>query len=144
MIVTNRAATRAAADLDGKIDAARQALAEVDAHEAHKVADPQAMAISRLTGQTEDWVRTLLHALIAILIELGSGWGLYVVFGPHKHESSMLQPYRQHLSPSNLHLNPSHHPSRLSSAGSCFLPITLDRSLRAAGRSGRTVPAGPV
>ena len=40
-------------------------------------------AIARLTGQSEERVRTGLHALVAVLLELGSGLGLYVVFGHH-------------------------------------------------------------
>jgi hypothetical protein len=80
-IVTAKAALTAAADLDHRIEAARASLSMVDEHEAHREADPQAAALARLTGQSEDGMRTALHLLIALLIELGSGMGTYIVFG---------------------------------------------------------------
>jgi hypothetical protein len=83
-IVTAQAANRVAADLDHRIEATRAALDTIDVHEAHRDADPQAKSIVRILGGTEDGVRTALHALIALLLELGSGMGLYVVFGPHR------------------------------------------------------------
>lgn len=69
--------------LDSKVAAARARLDAVDVTAATVEADPQAAAISRLTGQGEEIVRTALHALIAIILELGSGLGFYLVFGHH-------------------------------------------------------------
>jgi hypothetical protein len=85
-IITARAANRTVADLDAKIDAARRALSLVDIGAANRDADPQSVALARLTGQSEDGARTALHALIAVLLELGSGMGLYVVFGARRTE----------------------------------------------------------
>jgi hypothetical protein len=96
-LMTAKAAAKAAADLDSKIEAARAALATVDARTVNTVPDPQSAALARLTGRSEDGVRTALHALIAVLLELGSGLGLYVVFGPGHgriapHEQEQVMP----------------------------------------------------
>ena len=69
--------------MDGRIEVTRAALGRVDAGTVVKDADPQSAAIARLTGRSQDWVRTALHVLVAALLELGSGLGLYVVFGHH-------------------------------------------------------------
>ncbi|MGH7489995.1 MAG: primase-like DNA-binding domain-containing protein, partial [bacterium] len=75
--------------LDNRIDAAKAKLAEVDVVGANKEADPQSAAIARLTGQSEERVRTGLHALVAVLLELGSGLGFYVVFGHHGRQHAL-------------------------------------------------------
>jgi hypothetical protein len=81
-IVTAKAVAQAAVALDNRIEDARTALGRVDAGEASEEADPQSAALARLTGRSEDGVRTALHVLIAVLLEFGSGLGLFVVFGP--------------------------------------------------------------
>ena len=82
-IVSARAVAKAAVELDARIEAARSALGRADAGKANTDADPQSVAIARLTGRSQDWVRTALHVLVAALLELGSGLGLYIVFGHH-------------------------------------------------------------
>jgi hypothetical protein len=50
-------------------------------------ADPQANLIARLTGQDLETVQTGLMLFVALLIEIGSGFGLYVAFAywrPHQ------------------------------------------------------------
>lgn len=78
-----RASAATAPPLDAKIAAARAKLDAVDVAAATKEADPQAAALSRLSGQSQEFVRTALHGLIAVLLELGSGLGFYLVFGHH-------------------------------------------------------------
>ena len=90
-IVAAMATANAAVELDGKIEDARIALGKVDAGVVDKNADPQSAAIAKATGKSEDWVRTALHALIAAVLELGSGLGLYVVFGHHGRSREALQ-----------------------------------------------------
>jgi hypothetical protein len=90
-ISADLATSRKAAELDAKIAAAREKLGGVDVATASREADPQAAALARLVRLAvnvddkgaEDLARTALHAVIAILLELGSGLGLYVVFGHH-------------------------------------------------------------
>jgi hypothetical protein len=90
-IVAAMATAKAAADLDAKIEAARLALGKVDAGVADKDADPQSAAIAKATGKSQDSVRMVLHGLIAAVVELGSGLGLYVVFGHHGRPPEAMQ-----------------------------------------------------
>ena len=78
---TNRAATIKAADLDGKIDAAEEALAKVDVKAATMQADPQSASMAKAIGADQNLIAALSHAVFAISIELGSGVGFWLVFG---------------------------------------------------------------
>jgi hypothetical protein len=89
----DKAMTDRAADIDAKIEAARAALAKVDIKQAIKEADPQAAALvllgGRFIGEDKQKIRTLIHAILAIVLEAGSGFGLYLIFGSHavrRHE----------------------------------------------------------
>jgi hypothetical protein len=90
-ISADLAISRKATDLDARIAEARGKLEGIDAKTASREADPQAAALARLVRlvanvddkSAEDYARTALHAVIAILLELGSGLGFYVVFGHH-------------------------------------------------------------
>lgn len=80
-------ATRIAAELDGKISAARTKLEGIDLKAVNADVDAQAVALVKLVGQfvgdDHAKVRTLIHALLAIVLEFGSGLGLFLVFGSH-------------------------------------------------------------
>lgn len=86
-ISADLAAFRDRRALDQKIDEARARLDKVDIAEATKEVDPQASAIIAIVGSyigtDKDRVRSLLHALLAVVIEGGSGWGFYLTFGSH-------------------------------------------------------------
>ena len=43
-------------------------------------ADPQASVLSKITGLEVDKVQTALTIFVALLIEIGSGFGMYVAF----------------------------------------------------------------
>ena len=43
-------------------------------------ADPQASVLSKITGLAVDKVQTVLTIFVAVLIEIGSGFGMYVAF----------------------------------------------------------------
>ena len=90
-VMANHELTKQAARIDSAIEAARAKLGSIDTRVAKSEADPQAAAISRLTGGNEELVRTGLHAMIAILVELGSGLGLYLVFGHRVHAAERRQ-----------------------------------------------------
>jgi hypothetical protein len=81
MAQTNRAATVKAADLDGKIAAAEEALNNVDVKAAAIVADPQSVSMAKAIGADQNLIAALSHAVFAIAIELGSGVGFWLVFG---------------------------------------------------------------
>jgi hypothetical protein len=90
-ISVDLATSRTAAALDVQIADVRTKLEGLDVKTASREADPQAAALARLVRlvanvddkSAEDYARTALHAVIAILLELGSGLGFYVVFGHH-------------------------------------------------------------
>jgi len=80
------------ARLEGELEGAKEAGrlhhelkilgAKIDGMDLAKVmseADPQAEALSRLTGYPPETIRTGLAVLVALLVELGSGLGLWVV-----------------------------------------------------------------
>lgn len=77
------ASAKAATALDDKIAAARSRLGTQDAKVAVSEADPQAAAIAKASGLSQDTIRLGLHATLAIVLELGSGLGLFLVFGHH-------------------------------------------------------------
>jgi hypothetical protein len=77
----NRAATIRAADLDGKIAAAEDALGKVDVKTATMQADPQSVSMAKAIGADQNLIAALSHAVFAISIELGSGVGFWLVFG---------------------------------------------------------------
>jgi hypothetical protein len=83
----DKAMTDRAADIDARIDVARAELAKVDIKEAIKEADPQAAALAllggRFIGDDKQRIRTRIHAILAIVLEAGSGFGLYLIFGSH-------------------------------------------------------------
>jgi hypothetical protein len=80
-VVAAVAATKAARQLERKIEAAYAALEEVDIKAATRDADPQAGDIAHLTGIGRDTVTALLHLVLAISIEIGSGLGVWLAFG---------------------------------------------------------------
>jgi len=53
-------------------------LSGLDMEKVLRSADPQAEALARLTGSSPTGVRTALALLVAVLIELGSGLGLWL------------------------------------------------------------------
>lgn len=73
--------------IEAKIASAQTELAKVDVKEATKEADPQAAALALLVGHfigdDKERIRTAIHALLAIVLEAGSGFGFYLVFGSH-------------------------------------------------------------
>jgi hypothetical protein len=52
-------------------------------------ADPQANLIARLTGQDIETIQTALMLFVALLIEIGSGFGLYVAFAYWRPNQSL-------------------------------------------------------
>lgn len=87
-----RSTATTANDLERQIATLRGKLSASDDGKADVEADPQAAAISKLLGFDKDTVRGGLHALVAILLELGSGLGLYLVFGHHGRASERREP----------------------------------------------------
>mgnify|MGYP003375273512 CR=1 FL=1 len=85
-----------ATGLDAQITTARAKYEAIDVTAATKEADPQAAALSRLTTYNKETIRTALHGLIAVLLELGSGLGFYLVFGHHgkREQAAKTEPPR--------------------------------------------------
>jgi hypothetical protein len=69
---------REAKELQRKLDDVKLRLSKMNVADALKSVDPQAEALSRMTGLAPDTVRTGLAILIAALIELGSGLGFWL------------------------------------------------------------------
>jgi hypothetical protein len=80
-VMSDRTATKRHADLSAKIDAAESALDAVDTKKLAMDADPQAASIAKATGWSEAAIAAFSHLLFAIGIEVGSGLGLWLVFG---------------------------------------------------------------
>lgn len=75
------AVTGQAADLDQRIAVAEAALARVDGALVAKEADPQSASMAKAIGADKDLIAAISHAIFAVAIELGSGVGLWLVFG---------------------------------------------------------------
>lgn len=78
------AAAQEAEKLQGRIDELRLKLTVASSAVALASADPQAETMSRLLGQNMDLVKTGLTLMVAILVELGSALGYFVVFSAWK------------------------------------------------------------
>lgn len=77
------------AKLQTRVDEIRSQLATATTAAAVVSADPQAKALSTLSGQTMELVSTALTLMVAILVELGSSLGFYVVFSMWRlHEAA--------------------------------------------------------
>lgn len=77
------ATAKAVTVLNEQITIARAKLSGADVAKAAQDADPQAKALSVSLGVTEDQARAGVGWLAAIIIELGSGFGPFVLFGHH-------------------------------------------------------------
>lgn len=78
------AAANEAEKLQVRIDELRGQLQNASTAVAVASADPQSEVISHLSGQDQEMVKTALTVLVAILVELGSSLGYFVVFSTWK------------------------------------------------------------
>ncbi|MGE0675237.1 MAG: hypothetical protein AB7O64_19515, partial [Methylibium sp.] len=85
------ATARRADKLDAELDALRRQIAAAPERAASAESDPQMALLKQLSGLAEDYVRLALTVLVSIMVELGSGLGLYVVFG-HGHVAARQWP----------------------------------------------------
>ena len=72
------ATAKEADDLRNKLLAATAKIGGMDLSKVLRSADPQSEALAKLSGFSPESIRSALAALVAILIELGSGLGLWV------------------------------------------------------------------
>ena len=70
--------------LQGRIDAVRSKIATATSGVALAASDPQVDTLSSLSGQNKALVQTGLILMVALLVELGSSLGFYVVFANWK------------------------------------------------------------
>jgi hypothetical protein len=82
---TNKATTDKANELDGKITVAEAALRTIDLKAVSKESDPQSASMAKAIGADQNLIAALSHAAFAIAIELGSGFGFWLVFGHGRH-----------------------------------------------------------
>jgi hypothetical protein len=82
----DQATTSKADELDAQI-AAEEAI-KIDVKTAEKDVDPQAASLAKATGVSEEKIALLSHVIFAIGIEIGSGLGLWLVFGHGGREPS--------------------------------------------------------
>lgn len=75
------AVSRRAAELDDELRALREQLDSAAKGGASGEGDAQMAILRQVSGLAEDYVRLGLTLLVSIMVELGSGLGLYVVFG---------------------------------------------------------------
>ncbi|GBF28245.1 hypothetical protein MnTg02_03309 [bacterium MnTg02] len=75
------ATAKEADDLRNKLLAATAKIGGMDLSKVLRSADPQSEALAKLSGFSPENIRSALAALVAILIELGSGLGLWVATG---------------------------------------------------------------
>ncbi len=78
---TNKAVTDQAQALDARIRLSETALAAVDVKTVAKAVDPQAASIAQVMDIDEAKASLIGHWIFAIGIEIGSGLGLWLVFG---------------------------------------------------------------
>ena len=74
------ASARQAEVLETRITALKQQLAMGKGTSGLSAADPQATVLARLSGFDVETIQTALTVFIALLVEVGSGFGMYVAF----------------------------------------------------------------
>jgi hypothetical protein len=74
------ASAQEAQKLEGRIAEISAKLAKVTGGTVMAEADPQASVLARMTGMEVASVQTVLTIFVALLIEIGSGFGMYVAF----------------------------------------------------------------
>jgi hypothetical protein len=79
--LADRVATARHRELTAQIEAAEAILDTVDTKKLTVDADPQAASIAKATGWNADAIAAFSHLLFAVGIEIGSGLGLWLVFG---------------------------------------------------------------
>jgi hypothetical protein len=91
---TNKATTDRANELEAKITVAEAALNAVDLRAVSKESDPQAASMAKAIGTDQNLIAAISHAAFAIAIELGSGFGFWLVFGHGRHAHEEPKPER--------------------------------------------------
>ena len=81
VVKANKATADKAAELDTKIEAAEGALAKADTKTANTEVAAQNQNMSKASGIGEDLAALIGHTLFAISVEVGSGLGLWLLFG---------------------------------------------------------------
>ncbi|MDX2288579.1 MAG: hypothetical protein NW217_07130 [Hyphomicrobiaceae bacterium] len=73
-----------AASLEVRIAGIQEKLSGVDASSAMSEADPQAAVLAKLTGFEIEQIQLAMTLFIALLLEVGSGFGMYIAFSQWK------------------------------------------------------------
>lgn len=81
---TELATAERAAALEAEITALKAKLDQLPARAAAKATDPQVELFRELSGLSEGRIKAALAVLVCVLIELGSGLGLFVVLSLHR------------------------------------------------------------
>lgn len=87
---TELAISRRASELDDEVRALREQLDSAAKGGASGEGDAQMAILREVSGLAEDYVRLGLTLLVSVMVELGSGLGLYVVFGHQRNERAAL------------------------------------------------------
>ncbi|MDN5850993.1 MAG: hypothetical protein L0H63_15385 [Nitrococcus sp.] len=77
-LVSELASAEQAGALEARIAEVNAKLSGIDSSKAMSEADPQAAVIAKLTGVDIDKVQLAMTLFIALLLEVGSGFGLYI------------------------------------------------------------------
>jgi len=86
------AAAKEAEGLDTVISNLNTKLSGIDLGKVLRAADPQAAALSRMTGYSEDRVRDSIAVFLAVLIELLSGFTLFALSPSHRLAAVGVEP----------------------------------------------------
>jgi hypothetical protein len=78
--------------LEARIADVGARLAKASGGSAMAEADPQASVLAKITGLEVDTVQTALTIFVALLIEIGSGFGMYVAFAYWRLHDAKAQP----------------------------------------------------
>ena len=79
-LVSELASAEQASVLEARIAEVQSQLGKIDSSKAMTEADPQAAVISKITGVDVDKVQLAMTLFIALLLEIGSGFGMYIAF----------------------------------------------------------------
>lgn len=79
-LVSELASAEQAAVLEARIAEVQGNLAQLNSASVMSEADPQAAVIAKLTGFELDQVQLAMTLFVALLLEIGSGFGMYIAF----------------------------------------------------------------
>ncbi|MDX2258756.1 MAG: hypothetical protein NW205_07520 [Hyphomicrobiaceae bacterium] len=133
------ASAEQATALEARIAATQQKLSGVDTAHAMSEADPQAHVLAKLSGYSVEQVQLAMVLFVAVLLEVGSGFGLYVAMSQWR-----LDDRRIPAAPKMVPVPVSTAAAAVAGGSAASLPVQIDKPRSGANDNANKVVASPA